>query len=65
MNSSSRLALGVVMMTAAADAMAHSGPHQATWLVVAGAGVIGFLAGVLWCRRGDKNKDKDNQSSDR
>jgi hypothetical protein len=64
MNANTRLALGAAMMTAVADVMAHAGPHPATWAWVGGAGILGFVAALLWCHLRDKNK-KGNQSSDR
>jgi threonine dehydrogenase-like Zn-dependent dehydrogenase len=64
MNANTRVGLGAVMMTTAADAMAHAGPHPATWIVVWGAGALGFAAGLLWCHLRDKRK-KGNQPNDR
>jgi hypothetical protein len=67
-----KAALALILFTVAADAMAQGSPRRVTYMLVGGGigGVLGFLAGLWWCRRcHEKNKgdrgDKGDQPMDR
>jgi hypothetical protein len=57
-----KLALLVVLLTAAVDAMAQDGsPRRVMYMLSGGAvgGIVGFLLGLWWCRRCHDKKPHD------
>ena len=67
MKAPTKIALSAVLLMAAADAMADGGPHVVTWLVAGGLGgfLLGFLAGLWWCKRHHKHSDQGGHGNGR
>lgn len=64
MKTQSKLALAVVLLAVAVDAMAQGGPPRAVWLVPFSlGGGLGFLAGWLWCKRCHAKKRSEGMES--
>ena len=67
MNIRSQSALAAVLLTGAADAMAQDGgPHRALYMMIGGGigFVLGFLAGLWWCKRHHRHGDGDHTHQD-
>ena len=67
MNIRSKSALAAVMLSGAADAMAQDGnPHRVLYMLIGGGigFVLGFLAGLWWCKRHHRHGDEDHKPHD-